>query len=92
MRCPNCKSRHAGRNEALCQLVRDAVPHDMGLRISVQQEQRWSLPGYRSRRLTRIVDPLHCAPSQASRLVQAVDVVAFLFRRIRPCPGSRRCG
>ena len=37
--------------------------------------------GYRSRRLTRIVDTLHFAPSQASRLVQAVDVVAFLFRR-----------
>jgi hypothetical protein len=37
--------------------------------------------GYRSRRLTRIVDTLHFAPSQASRLVQAVDVVAFLYRR-----------
>ena len=37
--------------------------------------------GYRNRRLTRIVDTLHFAPSQASRLVQAVDVVAFLYRR-----------
>ncbi|MCI4063690.1 DUF3800 domain-containing protein [Micromonospora sp. R77] len=38
--------------------------------------------GYRSRRLTRIVDTLHFAPSHASRLVQAVDLVTFLFQRL----------
>ncbi|WP_444949740.1 DUF3800 domain-containing protein [Micromonospora ureilytica] len=38
--------------------------------------------GYRSRRLTRIVDTLHFAPSHASRLVQAVDLVTFLYRRM----------
>jgi hypothetical protein len=38
--------------------------------------------GYRGHRLTQIVDTLHFAPSKASRLVQAVDMVAFLARRI----------
>lgn len=38
--------------------------------------------GYRSRRLRHIVDTLHFAPSSASRLLQAVDLIAFLFHRI----------
>ncbi len=41
--------------------------------------------GYRSRKLTRIVDTLHFAPSNASRLVQAADVIAFLYRRVFAC-------
>jgi hypothetical protein len=38
--------------------------------------------GYRGHRLTQIVDTLHFTQSNASRLVQAVDLVAFLARRI----------
>jgi hypothetical protein len=38
--------------------------------------------GYRGHRLTQIVDTLHFAPSNASRLVQAADMVIFLARRI----------
>ena len=38
--------------------------------------------GYRGHRLTQIIDTLHFAPSKASRLVQAADMVAFLARRI----------
>lgn len=38
--------------------------------------------GYRQRKLTRIVDTLHFAPSHASRLVQAADVITFLYRRV----------
>ncbi|MFI6331542.1 DUF3800 domain-containing protein [Micromonospora chersina] len=44
--------------------------------------------GYRSRRLTRIVDTLHFAPSHASRLVQGVDLVTFLFRRMASGVGT----
>lgn len=40
--------------------------------------QRYSTPGYRPRTLNNIVDAIHFAPSSASRLVQAVDLVAFL--------------
>lgn len=38
--------------------------------------------GYRGHRLDHIVDTLHFAPSKASRLVQAADMVAFLARRL----------
>lgn len=39
--------------------------------------------GWKSRRITRVVDTLHFAPSESSRLVQASDLVAFLFHRLR---------
>lgn len=38
--------------------------------------------GYRSRRIERVVDTLHFAPSSESRLLQAVDLIAFLYHRI----------
>ncbi len=38
--------------------------------------------GYRSRKLGQIVDTLHFAPSSASRLLQAVDLVVFMYRRM----------
>ena len=43
--------------------------------------QRYATPGYRARKLSRIVDTMHFVPSHASRLVQAADLVAFLYRR-----------
>lgn len=39
--------------------------------------------GYRSAQLTQIVDTLHFAPSHVSRLLQAVDLVVFLYRRMQ---------
>lgn len=42
--------------------------------------------GHRRRRITRIVDTLHFATSSASRLVQAVDLIAFLYHRIKTTP------
>lgn len=38
--------------------------------------------GWQPRKITRIVDTLHFAPSKASRLVQASDLVAFLYHRM----------
>jgi hypothetical protein len=38
--------------------------------------------GYRSWRIERVVDTLHFAPSSESRLLQAVDLIAFLYHRI----------
>jgi hypothetical protein len=43
--------------------------------------QRQATWGYRSRQLARIVDTMHFVPSHHSRLVQAADLVAFLYRR-----------
>lgn len=39
--------------------------------------------GWRGRKITRVVDTLHFAPSESSRLVQASDLVAFLFHRLQ---------
>ncbi|BCY10936.1 DUF3800 domain-containing protein [Actinoplanes sp. L3-i22] len=39
--------------------------------------------GTDARQLTRIVDTMHFAPSSASRLVQAIDLVVFLYRRVQ---------
>ncbi|MGH3833292.1 MAG: hypothetical protein ACRDRS_23130, partial [Pseudonocardiaceae bacterium] len=44
--------------------------------------------GYRHRRITQIVDTLHFAPSSASRLVQGVDLIAFLYHRIKTTPDT----
>lgn len=38
-------------------------------------------PGYRSARLDRLLDTIHFAPSNHSRLLQAADLVTFLHRR-----------
>jgi hypothetical protein len=44
--------------------------------------QKHSTPGWRARQLTQVVDTLHFAPSNASRLLQGVDLVAFLKCRM----------
>lgn len=52
-------------------------------RDDLQRYRQDGTSGYRSRRLTQIVDTMHFAPSSASRLLQAVDLIAFLFHRIQ---------
>lgn len=39
--------------------------------------------GYRARKITRVVDTMHFASSTASRLLQAVDLVAFMYHRVQ---------
>ena len=63
-------------------VIADEVDEQARHRADLSSYQRARTPGYRSRRLTRIVDTLHFAPSHASRLVQAADMIAFLHRRI----------
>lgn len=43
-----------------------------------QEHGTW---GYRSRRIKCVVDTIHFAPSSESRLLQAVDLIAFLHHR-----------
>lgn len=38
--------------------------------------------GYKARKITTVVDTMHFASSEASRLVQAADLIAFLHHRI----------
>lgn len=69
------------RNE-LVLVIADQVHQEDTYRKSLWHFQRYSTTGYRPRTLTRIVDTIHFAPSVASRLVQAADLVAFLHCRI----------
>lgn len=43
--------------------------------------RRHHTTGYRATKLDRLVDTIHFVPSRSSRLVQAVDLVAFLHQR-----------
>ncbi len=51
-------------------------------RRALWYSQRFATSGYRARKLTRIVDTLHFAPSQSSRLVQAADLIAYMHARV----------
>jgi hypothetical protein len=62
-------------------VIADEVSDPARHRGDLLNYRRIGTIGYRRRRLSRIVDTLHYAPSHASRLVQAADMVAFLYRR-----------
>jgi len=56
--------------------------HQLQYRADLLRYRRQGTWGYRGRMITRIVDTLHFAPSSASRLVQAVDLIVFMHNRI----------
>jgi len=59
-------------------VIADEVDAQAVHRADLSSYREVGTRGYRSRKLTRIVDTLHFAPSNASRLVQAADVIVFL--------------
>jgi len=63
-------------------VIADEVDGQAKHRADLSSYREVGTIGYRHRKLTRIVDTLHFAPSHASRLVQAADVIAFLYRRV----------
>jgi hypothetical protein len=63
-------------------VIADEVDGQAKHRADLSTYRNVGTAGYRHRRLTRIVDTLHFAPSHASRLVQAADVITFLYRRV----------
>lgn len=62
-------------------IIADEVDHDNRLRADLRQYRSMGTWGYRSRKIRRVVDTIHFAPSSASRLVQAADLVAYFYRR-----------
>ena len=70
---------------AAVRLIADEVDAQAKHRADLSTYREVGTLGYRHRKLTRIVDTLHFAPSNASRLVQAADVIAFLYRRVFTC-------
>jgi hypothetical protein len=63
-------------------VIADEVDGQASHRADLSGYREVGTTGYRSRKLSRIVDTLHFAPSHASRLVQAADVITFLYRRV----------
>jgi hypothetical protein len=63
-------------------VIADEVDAQAKHRADLSSYREVGTAGYRHRKLTRIVDTLHFAPSSSSRLVQAADVIAFLYRRV----------
>lgn len=73
---------YATKNGRYALIIADEIDEQAKHRTDLTSYRRAKTPGYRARRLTRIVDTLHFAPSHASRLVQAADMITFLHRRI----------
>ena len=63
-------------------VIADEVDGQARHRADLSSYREVGTTGYRRRKLTRIVDTLHFAPSHTSRLVQAADVITFLYRRV----------
>lgn len=62
-------------------MIADEVSNQADHRRSLYSYQKGATWGWRSRQITRVIDTLHFAPSSSSRLVQAADLLAFLYRR-----------
>jgi hypothetical protein len=62
-------------------MIADEVPGQDSYRRDLSQYQRSSTWGYKAQQITQVVDTIHFAPSAASRLVQAADLIAFMARR-----------
>lgn len=74
-------SEHAGRSGERALLIADEVAEADAHRQDLWSYQQSGTPGWKSSKLPHIVDTLHFAPSKASRLLQAADLVAYLHRR-----------
>ncbi len=64
-------------------VIADEVDRADDHRRDLWMFQQYSTDGYRARQIRNIVDTIHFAPSRASRLVQAADLLAFLYARMR---------
>ena len=74
---------HAARRGLPILVMADEVPGEAHHQKDLGFYQRHGTTGDRSRKLSHIVDTIYFAPSSASRLLQAADLVAFLHHRVQ---------
>jgi len=74
---------YAARQGELMLVIADEVAQADGHRQDFVLYQQQGTGGYRSAKLEQIVDTIHFAPSNASRLLQGVDLVAYMYQRTR---------
>jgi hypothetical protein len=72
----------ATQESQLCLVIADEIKQEDHYRRSLWEWQKYATSGYRSQQLSSIADTLHFAPSKSSRLLQAADLIAFLWCRI----------
>jgi len=63
-------------------VIADEVDSQDSYRRDLWRYQRSQTWGYRARKIERVLDTIHFAPSSSSRLVQAADLIAYMARRI----------
>lgn len=74
---------HALERKALALVIADEIPQADDHRTAFREYQESGTGGYLSSTLPRLVDTIHFAPSKSSRLLQAADLVAYLYRRLQ---------
>ncbi|MFD9775034.1 DUF3800 domain-containing protein [[Kitasatospora] papulosa] len=78
----------AERKDELALIIADECDGQEQYRNDLRVYRRAGTWGYRSRKITRVVDTMHFASSAASRLLQAADLVTFLHHRIQTGAGA----
>jgi hypothetical protein len=74
---------YAAERGDLALMIADEVAVPESYRQDLRRYQEHGTWGYRARVLTRVVDTLHFAPSSASRLLQAADLVAYMYQKVK---------
>lgn len=74
---------HAAAYSELVLVIADEVKEQDSHRHALHDYRRHGTGGYRPTRITRIVDTIYFAPSHATRLLQAVDLIVYLHHRIQ---------
>ncbi|MFF0062703.1 DUF3800 domain-containing protein [Streptomyces sp. NPDC005279] len=72
----------AERSGELTLVIADECEGQDGYRRELRQYRTAGTWGYKARKINTVVDTMHFASSAASRLLQAVDLVTFLYHRI----------
>jgi Protein of unknown function (DUF3800) len=73
---------YVARNGEYALVIADEIPQQNRYRVDLSRYKQHGIWGARTRLLTHIVDTLHFAPSSESRLVQAADLIAFMYQRM----------
>lgn len=64
-------------------VIADSSQYDELHRAQFKEFRKYGTPGYRNSKLERIVDTLHFAESKSSRLLQAADLMLYIYQRIK---------
>lgn len=71
-----------------CNITADLIDRHRDFQEAIEGYTRAGTPGYRSSRLERISQPIAWNDSQDNRGIQAADLLAYIYRRVKePQPG-----